>query len=123
MTFFSYRLSFVSFICKVTGDTPFLHLKIPISQPKNPLEDLCLVSSYFASHPITLVLKILGDGCMGRPQPQILGAVLPVPLSLRPCNKVIINVRTLLLRCRTQVCSRRPIIIIVGQQIAYMSVI
>ena len=79
MTFFSYRLSFVSFICKVTGDTPFLHLKIPISQPKNPLEYLCLVSSYFASHPITLVLKILGDGCMGRPPTSNFGGRPPSP--------------------------------------------
>jgi len=34
-------------------------------------------SSCFASHPITVLLKILGDGSMGRPAPQILGGPSP----------------------------------------------
>ena len=44
---------------------------------KNLLETF-LVSLYFASHSITVLLKILGGGCMGRPPPKILS-----PLSLR----------------------------------------
>ena len=45
-----------------------------------------LVSSYFSSHPITALLKILGGGYMGLPPPQILGRPSPQsPLSLRPC--------------------------------------
>src|SRR6218665_616274 len=46
-----------------------------------------LVSSYFASHPITVLLKIFGgtDG-WAVPPPHILGDRLPQsPLSLRPC--------------------------------------
>jgi len=47
-----------------------------------------LVSSYFATHPITLLLEILGGGgCMGRPTDlKFGGTVPPVPLSLRPCS-------------------------------------
>src|SRR6218665_3723240 len=30
--------------------------------------------------------NIEGDGCMGRPPPQTLGAVPPVPLSHHPCT-------------------------------------
>src|SRR6218665_819514 len=35
--------------------------------------DTFFVSSYFASHPITVLLKIFVDGYIGRPPPQILG--------------------------------------------------
>src|SRR6218665_2943022 len=38
---------------------------------------------FILSH--TLLLKILGDQCMGRPSPQIFGAPSPpIPLGLRP---------------------------------------
>src|SRR6218665_1843688 len=33
--------------------------------------------SYFHAHPTTLLLKILGDQCMGRPPPQIFGGTVP----------------------------------------------
>ena len=60
--------------------TPFLDQK-PQFQTKNiPPRHLFLVSSYFTSHPITVLLKILGAGGgdrMGRPPPQMLGIVPP----------------------------------------------
>src|SRR6218665_1018065 len=34
---------------------------------------------YFRAHPTTLLLKILGDECMGRPPPQTLGGPSPNP--------------------------------------------
>ena len=61
---------------------PFSLPKTYISEQRLPRD--FLVSSYFASHPITTLLEILGDGCMDRPPPQTLGAVPPIPLSLRP---------------------------------------
>jgi len=50
---------------------------------KNPsITPFFLVSSYFDTHPITLLLEILGDG-YGPSPPNILGET--VPPSLRPC--------------------------------------
>src|SRR6218665_1507149 len=43
---------------------------------------LFLLCSYFCAHPTTLLLKILGDGCMGRPPPQIWGRPPRSPLGL-----------------------------------------
>src|SRR6218665_3034660 len=58
----------------------------PIFQTKNSLMTLFLLSSHFRTHPITLLLEILGNGCMGRSPPQILRDRPPVPLSLRLCS-------------------------------------
>src|SRR6218665_1008146 len=46
----------------------------PQSNKKTTLFLLC---SYFRAHPTTLLLKILGGGCMGHPPPQILGGTVP----------------------------------------------
>jgi len=46
-----------------------------------------LDGSYFATHPITLLLKYWGDGCMGRPRLKFSGDRPPSPLSLRPWNR------------------------------------
>ena len=43
-----------------------------------------LISLYFATHPITLLLEILGGRMHGPSPPQWLGDCPPVPLSLRP---------------------------------------
>src|SRR6218665_3528222 len=56
---------------------PFLTRKATISE-KNSFMTPFLLCSYFPAHPTTLLLKILGDGCMGSPPPQIWGTV-PVP--------------------------------------------
>src|SRR6218665_2987158 len=51
-----------------------------------------LLCSYFRMLPTTLLLKILGEGCMGRPPPQILGGPSPQsPLSLRPCWVILVT--------------------------------
>src|SRR6218665_2910436 len=55
------------------------------SQDKPPF----LLCSYSRAYPTTLLLKILGNGCMGRPPPQIWGTVPPVPLGLRPWKCVM----------------------------------
>ena len=59
---------------------PFLtkRRKTFISPPEIPTEDLFLVTSYFASHPITVVREILEDGCMGRPPTSHLGDRPPI---------------------------------------------
>src|SRR6218665_3122472 len=44
-----------------------------------------LLSSYFHTHPLTLLLEILGERMHGHPPQIFLGAVPPVSLSLRPC--------------------------------------
>jgi|SRR6218665_1361483 len=63
-------------------------------QNKTFLHDtFLLVSSYFPTHPITLLLKLLGDECMGRPSTSNFGGPsLPVPLSLRP-HEACVNIR------------------------------
>src|SRR6218665_2761279 len=38
-----------------------------------------LLCSYFRAHPTTLLLKILGDGCMGSPPPQTFGGLMRAP--------------------------------------------
>jgi len=55
---------------------------------KNSFITPFLLSSYFHTHPITLLLEILGEP-MHRPSPpprMFEGTVPPVPLSLRPCE-------------------------------------
>jgi len=63
---------------------PFLYVKLCF-RTKNSFMRLFLLSSYFHTHQITLLLEILGDGCMGRPPTSNLGAVPQSSLSLRPC--------------------------------------
>src|SRR6218665_654525 len=66
---------------------PFLHEKTSISE-RNSLMTPFLLCSYFRAHQTTLLLKILGDGCMGRPPSQIFGGPSPQsPLGLRPCQE------------------------------------
>src|SRR6218665_4036876 len=55
---------------------PFLTRKTTISE-KNSFMTIFLLCSYFSALPTTLLLKILGDGCIGRPPPQILGGQSP----------------------------------------------
>src|SRR6218665_1872581 len=70
-----------------------------------------LFSSYFTTHPITLLLEILGDGCMGRPPPPILeGPFPPAPLKSPPMFMSICCIRYLFLRNREIAA---PIIIMV----------
>ena len=57
---------------------PFFTRKTPISE-NNSLMTPFLLYSYFRAHPTTLLLKILGDGCIGRPPPQTLGGPSPNP--------------------------------------------
>jgi len=58
--------------------------KKPLFQNKTLLH-LFLVCSYFATHPITLLLEILGDGCVGRPPTSNFGGPsLPVPPKFLP---------------------------------------
>ena len=60
-------------------------MRKPLFQNKKLL--LLLLSSYFHTRPITLLLEILGNGYMGRPPSQIFWeTVPPAPLSLRPCG-------------------------------------
>src|SRR6218665_1050913 len=55
-----------------------------------------LVSSYFSSHPITALLKILGGGYMGRPPTSNFGSTVPpVPPKSPPMHS-----RTLKLHAR-----------------------
>src|SRR6218665_1424639 len=50
---------------------------------------LFLVSSYFTSHPIRILLKILGGRMHGQPPPKMFwGTVSPAPLSLCPCLRL-----------------------------------
>src|SRR6218665_2961690 len=48
----------------------FLHKKNHYFRKKSLTTPSFLLCSYFRAHPTTLLLKILGDGCMGRPPPQ-----------------------------------------------------
>src|SRR6218665_193641 len=60
-----------------------------ISSQENHHFSLC---SYFHAHPTTLLLKILGDQCMGRPHLKFLGGPSPQsPLGLRPCLYTFFN--------------------------------
>ena len=102
--FFSHRLYFSVF----TSDSPVWNLiyyniiqhiwpfswpKTSISQQKVSSWDPFLISSYFASHLMTVYFsKYWGEGCMGRPPPQILGDRPQVPLSLRPWQTEIIPI-------------------------------
>src|SRR6218665_1513345 len=71
MTFFSHRRGF--------SDFPYLYQIFRVFTMLNVVYDLFLrrktpflLFTYFPAHPTTLLLKILaGDGCMGRPPPQI----------------------------------------------------
>src|SRR6218665_1861541 len=68
-------------------DDPFFTRKGTISE-KNFLTTLLFYSvRTFARTRQHYFSKYWGDGCMGRPPPQILGeTVPPVPLGLRPCR-------------------------------------
>src|SRR6218665_1778117 len=70
---------------------PFL-TQMPLFQSKteqnNPSRHLFSVSSYFATHPITLLLEILGGRMHGPSPPQILGGRLPVPPKSPPLGVV-----------------------------------
>src|SRR6218665_1515828 len=88
-------LSFAYFVCLFAVSAinlilcntfdPFLAEK-PLFQKETFLHNtFFLLSSYFATHPITLLLEILGRRMHGpSPPPQILGDRPPAPLSLRP---------------------------------------
>src|SRR6218665_2511142 len=52
---------------------PFFTTKCPLSTKNSLTTPIFLLGSSFRAHPTTLLLKILGDQCMGRPPPQILG--------------------------------------------------
>src|SRR6218665_1981885 len=59
-----------------------------VSTNAPPCPTIFLVSSYFASHPITVLLKILGGRMYGPSPTSHLGVDRPpVPLSLRPCSQ------------------------------------
>src|SRR6218665_3594904 len=106
MTFFSEKNSI--FTAKISDDLflvvdqvfwifPFFSVSFAMSymtlssqeQPlflKKFLYDTFLLCSYFRAHPTTLLLKILGDECMGRPPTSnYLGG--PFPLGLRPYSE------------------------------------
>src|SRR6218665_808027 len=58
----------------------------PLFQNKKFLHDThFLVTSYFARRPITLLLEIWRDGCMGRPLTFFGDRPSSSPISLRPC--------------------------------------
>ena len=63
---------------------PFFTTKSPLSKKKFLDDTYCFLFSSFRAHLTTLLLKILGDQCMGRPPPQIGGTVPQSPLGLRP---------------------------------------
>jgi len=73
-------------LCNIHVCDPFLAEK-PLFRTKHFFLTLFLVSSYFATHPTTLLLEILGDECTGRPPTSKFGGAVPpqYPLSLRPC--------------------------------------
>src|SRR6218665_3814581 len=67
---FFFQILRIFTLLNVVND-PFFTRKTIISE-KNSLTTPFLLSSYFRAHPTTLLLKIFGgDGCMGRPPPQI----------------------------------------------------
>ena len=67
---------------------PFFTRKTTISE-KNSFMSPLLLCSYFRARPTTLLLKILGDGCMGGSPLEILGGTVPpVPLGLRLWRRV-----------------------------------
>src|SRR6218665_2217615 len=76
MTFFSHRPNFSDFPflflefpylyyvkCSIS---PFPHKKNHYFRKEFLYDSFFLICSYFRAHPTTLLLKILGDGCMGR---------------------------------------------------------
>ena len=94
MTFFSHRPYFVCLLPVSTVVSEILHIaytalfltKNLYFRKKSSITPL-LVSSYFLAHPITLLLELLGDGCMGRPPHLKLGGPSPsspksLPISL-----------------------------------------
>ena len=57
-------------------------------QKKSLYDTFFYSCSYFRAHPTTLLLKILGGGCMGHPPPQILGGTVPpVPPRSPPLSR------------------------------------
>ena len=60
---------------------PFRYEK-SLFQNEKFLHDTFILSSYFHTHPITLLLEILRDGCMGRPHLKCFGGRLQSPVSL-----------------------------------------
>src|SRR6218665_2467869 len=56
------------FTAENSDDFPYLYyVKCRISPFPLNKKHLFLLCSYFCAHPATLLLKIWGDGCMGRP--------------------------------------------------------
>ena len=51
----------------ITNMTTFLQKNVYFRQNISSLTNFFLICSYFATLPITLLLQILGYGCMGRP--------------------------------------------------------
>ena len=87
MIFFSHPLYFCLSLLSEIGNRPTItvylfRLEISISPPEIPLKTV-LVSSYFVSHPITVVLEIFGGRVRGPSPPQSLGAVPPSLSRLR----------------------------------------
>src|SRR6218665_202523 len=85
MTFFRHRLISLYFRCRITGDpvSCFSSPKLLIPTPKFLLMTFFLLSAYFASHPITVILKILGKtDAWAVPHLKVWGTV---PLSPRRC--------------------------------------
>src|SRR6218665_2526894 len=110
MTFFSHRPGFflifrIFTVLNVVYD-PFFTRKPTISE-KNSLMTPFLLCSYFRAHPTTLLLKIWGGGCMGRPPTSNFGGLSPSPpLGLRLWTKshTVGNIQSYVI-CRTS--SRR----------------
>src|SRR6218665_1942131 len=65
---FRFCLSLLSEMRYITYNDPFFTRKTSISEQKNSLMTPFLFSFYFHTHPITLLLEILG-GRMHRPSP------------------------------------------------------
>src|SRR6218665_3963860 len=115
MTFFSHRPGFSDF----TFTFPRFSLSLlcymsymTLSSQENTLFQkiillwhIFLLYSYFRALPTTLLLQLLGDGCMGRPPPQILGDRPPSPprsppLGNRCCSESV---------CKNNRCHASPI--------------
>jgi len=68
-----------------------------------------ILSSHFRMHPITLLLEIWGDGCMGRPPPHFFGgAVPPVPHKSPP----LVPIHPSDKECFEMIVKGRPIYIV-----------
>jgi len=90
MPFFSHQPNFSDFVFTVWNviyDTymALSSLEKSLFHKRNPRWHQFLLSSYFPTHPTTLLLKILGDGCMGHPS-HLKFWGRQSPLSLRPCG-------------------------------------